>query len=242
MTRKNKTSQSKKVTMILLALAAVLLVGSAIGNTRAALSYFSNDYVASLSVSEIDVALVENGTEAPENLLGDLLGDNEKLVLGKAYDEELAVRNTGDIDQYVRVRIVKSWTKDGEKVTTLSPDNIILGLNNTDWIEDTNASTPERTVLYYSRSLASGDTTPNFMDTITIDQKVAVKASEETIVSKDGYTTIKTTYKYDGVLFSLEAQVDAVQVNNAEDAIKSAWGVDVEEHIANDGTRTISLQ
>ena len=38
------------------------------------------------------------------------------------------------------------------------------------------------------------------------------------------YTTIITTYLYDGVQFRLKVEVDAVQEHNAEDAILSAWG------------------
>ena len=37
----------------------------------------------------------------------------------------------------------------------------------------------------------------------------------------------QTSYLYNGYRFFLEAEVDAVQTHNAEDAIKSAWGVDV---------------
>ena len=49
----------------------------------------------------------------------------------------------------------------------------------------------------------------------------------------NGLTTITTTYEYDGAQFVLEATVDAVQTHNAKDAIKSAWGVDV--NISDDG-------
>ena len=38
------------------------------------------------------------------------------------------------------------------------------------------------------------------------------------------YTTITTTYDYDGLQFCVEASVDALQEHNAEDAILSAWG------------------
>ena len=34
--------------------------------------------------------------------------------------------------------------------------------------------------------------------------------------------------RYDGYSFQVEAEVDAVQTHNAQDAIKSAWGVDVD--------------
>ena len=45
-------------------------------------------------------------------------------------------------------------------------------------------------------------------------------------------------YTYNGYKFCLEAEVDAVQMHNAEDAIKSAWGVDVT--VSDDG-RAITL-
>lgn len=49
--------------------------------------------------------------------------------------------------------------------------------------------------------------------------------------------TITTTYEYDGAQFVLEATVDAVQTHNAKDAIKSAWGVDV--NISDDGALSL---
>lgn len=237
MKRRRRASRGQKTTVILLALAIVLLAGSALGSTRAALSYYSDNYTANLQVSEIGVALVENGNETSEKLLADMLGKDEKVVLGKEYKEELTVKNTGDIDQYVRVRISKSWMKDGEKVTSLSPDMIILGLTGNGWLEDKDAKTEERTVLYYSKPLASGELAPIFANTIKIDGAVATKAKKETVKSENGYTTITTTYRYDGVTFNLEAQVDAVQTHNAQDAIKSAWGVDV--NVSSDGTLSL---
>ena len=53
----------------------------------------------------------------------------------------------------------------------------------------------------------------------------------------NGLTTITTTYEYDGALFVLEVTVDAVQTHNAKDAIKSAWGVDV--NISDDGALSL---
>lgn len=237
MKSRKKTTNGQKSIIILLALAVILLVGSALGSTSAALSYYSDNYTANLAVSEIGVALVENGNETSEKLLANMVGENEKIQLGKKYPEELTVRNTGEIDQYVRVSIVKSWMKDGKKVTSLSPDLIDLNLTGNGWIEDKNASTEERTVLYYSGILAGGAEAPVFADTIRIDGSVATQATKETVKSENGYTTITTTYKYDGVTFNLEAQVDAVQTHNAQDAIKSAWGVDVK--VSPDGTLSL---
>ena len=39
--------------------------------------------------------------------------------------------------------------------------------------------------------------------------------------------TITYVYEYDGYQFTIDAEVDAVQTHNAQDAFKSAWGVDV---------------
>lgn len=50
---------------------------------------------------------------------------------------------------------------------------------------------------------------------------------------------MRTSYAYDGYQFSVEIEADAVQTHNAEDAIQSAWGTQVQ--VSEDGS-TISLQ
>lgn len=156
-----------------------------------------------------------------------------ELILGKAYKEELTVRNSGNIDQYVRVMVYRYWNdEDGNKLTDVSPSLIKLNfLTDNGWIIDEEASTQERTVLYYTKMLKVGETAPLFTDTISIDPSVAKKVTQ--ITSVDG-NVITTTYDYDGLEFVLEAEVDAVQTHNVKDAIKSAWGVDVK--LEKDGT------
>ncbi len=238
----------KKQPIILLVIAAVLMLASAVGSTQAALTYYSETYTAGTTLYHIGVTLTENDTdiswrdyiaeadwhEYTGNLLENMLGKDEKLALGKSYDEVLAVRNTGGIDTYVRVTLTKSWQDDkGVKNPTLSPQlidlNIITGTN--DWIIDKSASTAERTVLYYTKVLAVGETTPAFTDTLRIDPSIGTKVTElvetETKNGKE-YKTITFEYEYDGYAFEIEAEVDAVQTHNVVDAVKSAWGVDVE--------------
>ena len=53
------------------------------------------------------------------------------------------------------------------------------------------------------------------------------KKVRQNVTEENGHKTITTTYVYDGYKFKVEAEVDAVQTHNAQDAIKSAWGVDV---------------
>ena len=114
---------------------------------------------------------------------------------------------------------------EGEKIRTLSPELIGLNLVNlgTDWLIDQEASTRERTVLYYNKLLASQSETPLFADKLTIDGSIADRVGE-TRETSGGYTTITVTYEYDGAQFCIEAKVDGVQEHNAQDAIWSAWG------------------
>ncbi len=237
---------SPVVTMVLFAVAVVMLLGSSIGGTRAALTYYSETYTSRLQMYDIGVTLLENDTPVSwrnydssgngtwdENtgvLLEHMLPEGEELKLGKTYKEELKVQNTGTVNQYVRVSIYKYWLDaEGKKNRELSPDLIQLGLTNlgSDWIEDESARTEERTVLYYHHLLyAKGEgnsETSLFADTLTIDDNIAKKVTQET-QQEGNYTTIITTYDYNGVTFQVEVQVDAVQEHNAEDAAWSAWG------------------
>ena len=207
--------------------AALLLVFSAASSSRAALTYYSENYSAELQMFDIGVTLLENGNEVSwrnyarkddewqeggGELLSHLLeGENGgKVQPGRAYEEKLSVRNSGSIDEYVRVIIYRYWEdKDGNRVTDMPPALIDLGLSGGGWIEDASAGTEERTVLYYPGIVPAGQQTPALSDPRTIQ--------EETAVMLEGH---------EGIRFVLEAEVNAVQTHNAEDAIKSAWGVD----------------
>ena len=209
-----KVLSKPSVTAGAFVMAAGLLLFSGVGGARAALNYYSETYSGRVQLQDIGVTLTENGENVSwrnytedgswdqntGTLLTNLLAEGESVNPGQKYDEVLAVKNTGTINQYVRVSVYKYWL-----------------------IADENSSTPERTVLYYSKLLNSGETSTPFADTLTIDTQVATKVTQTT-ATENGYTTITTTYDYDGLQFCVEASVDAVQEHNAEDAILSAWG------------------
>ncbi len=247
MSRNKKIFSAKPA--ILLAAAAGLLLFATVGSTRAALTYYSENYAAEVTVSNIGVTLTENGTavgyrdythkngrwnESEGTLLSGLLADGEKFVPGKEYPERLT--NSGTIDTYIRVIVKKSWIDQEGKDTTLSPELIDLNFTGNGWVIDEASSTRERTVLYYTKSIASGESTPDFTDTLRIDPSIAGKVTE-TVTEENGYQTITTVYAYDGYQFQLEAEADAVQTHNAADAIKSAWGADVV--ISKDGSLSL---
>ena len=144
--------------LFLLIAAAVLLLASTVGSTQAALTYYSENYMAEVTVSNIGVKLLENGTEVSRRnyvddkgitwddtndgtlfasgKLKEVCADGElkevnasDLVLGKKYQEELKAENSGAIASYVRMIITKSWKDaNGKKDTTLSPALIDLNL------------------------------------------------------------------------------------------------------------------
>lgn len=248
--KKKKKSFPKKPALVLTA-AALLLVGSTVGSTRAALTYYSENYSAQMNMQSIGVSLLENdkvvssrdyvsnnewkGT-SEGTLLTNLLGKDETFTPGKKYNEAISVKNSGTIDTFVRVIIAKSWQdEEGNKNTTLSPDLIELNfLTDNGWQIAKDQSTTERTVLYYTKAVAAGDSTPALSDTIRIKPSIAKDVTKHV----DG-NTITYTYKYNGYTFHIDAEVDAVQTHNAKDAIKSAWGIDV--NVSDDET-TMSLQ
>ena len=240
--KRSKKKSLKKAPVFLLVAAAVLLLASTVGSTQAALTYYSDNYSAQVTVSNIGVTLLENGSKISSrnyiggdklwdtttgDLLTNMLSEGEKLVLGKDYTEKLTVKNSGAIDSYVRVILTKSWQKNERKETALSPALIELHeVKGSGWVKDEAASTDERIVLYYTNVLDVDKETSPCIDAISINPAIGTKVTE-TRQNVDGGTKITYTYAYNGYTFNVEAEVDAVQTHNAKDAIKSAWGVDV---------------
>ncbi|MBR0404835.1 MAG: hypothetical protein IJI68_06485 [Eggerthellaceae bacterium] len=209
--------RSPAFTVALFALAVVLLGFGTVGAVQAAPTLTSGDYRAQVQLTDIETAIVENGTvrEGDNKLLTTLLADNgdEKLKIGKAYKTSLAVRNTGDIDEYVRVTVRAYWmNKAGTKVLDVDPSLIKLKFGTgSGWTIDESASKGERTVLYYSKSIKPGQDTSSFVDSVTIDGAVATAVTDR-------------NYDYNDLQFRVEAEADAVQTHNGEKAMTSAWG------------------
>ena len=226
-----KTKKFSAVSIVLLIVAVIMLLIGGVGGARAALTE-SDTHNATLEMKDLSVVLQENGTDVDDEgeLLSKLLGDDTTLKVGKKYDEVITVKNDGTIDEYVRVILYKYWTDGEGKAVDLDPELIKLGLGS-DWKVDESASTPERTVLYYTEPLAAGDTSEAALESITIDGKLATMVKQTRTTEEDGTITVTNEYAYNGLKFGLKAEVDGVQTHNAEDAIKSAWGKEMSEVI-----------
>lgn len=257
--KKNKLPLS---TLVLALTAVCMLVFSGIGLARAALEIFSRQYKSQFEMFDIGISLYEdneflgepmkvsnrdyaNKTYTSTLRLEDnwneeslrlLNGYPENLELGRDYKEVLSVKNSGTIDEYVRVKIYKYWMKTDDNGTRKATDldTSLIDLQWADdldkyWLRDTANSIgddngiEETTVLYYREPLAVGDFTTDITKSLKITYPVSAKITQT--VEKVGTKTVYTTkYDYDGVTFVLEAEADGVQTHNAKDAILSAWG------------------
>ena len=226
-------------TLILTGVAAVLLVLGGIGGARAALQYTSRIYEVPLAMQEIGIGILENSESRDfGTLLLDLVDEEngEEVSPGVVYDEDVDVVNNGTIDEYIRVVVYKYWKDgaDGDKDTSLDPSLIILDDPvNHGWIHDTEQSTDEREVYYYSRPVSTDDKALDLFDTIEIDPSIVdiVYQTE----NSDG--DLVTENVYNGKYFGIKVEAAGVQTHNPEDAILSAWGAEVS--ISDDGTLSL---
>lgn len=244
-----KRARGGFITIALFAVAATLLTFSVVGSSQAALNYFSDTYGATVSMQDIGVTLTENGKDNriswrdydsekddanEENnwdqhegeLAANMLAEGEQLKLGQRYTEQLAVTNSGNIDEYVRVSVYKYW----EDASGVKQPQLDSGLIRLDIPEGSGwrkiSESEERTVLFYELPLEPGETSSNFLEAITLDAMGIEQSVERVNVTHNGNQTVfETEYTYNGCKFVLRADVDAVQTHHAEDAMRSAWGV-----------------
>ena len=218
-------------TLLMFIAAIAMMLVSAVGITRAALTE-TETYDSQIDMKNIGVILQENGLEVEgDNLLFEFArGDYGKFKIGVTYPELITVQNSGDIDEYVRVIVRKYWcdnTDGGSKNNELDPKYIELVFNEEDWIKDENASTDEREVFYYKKILKPGTDTESaeISAPLITDLKISTEVKQIVDIQMvDGKPY--GTYAYDGKWFGMDVEVDAVQTHHAQDAIKSAWGVD----------------
>ncbi|MBE6009930.1 MAG: hypothetical protein E7236_04700 [Lachnospiraceae bacterium] len=217
-----KSGRYKSVTAVLSIAAVGLLALGSVGGARAALTY-SDTYQSQVETQNIAVSLTENGTavEGDEALLQDL--QSEPLHAGEMYEENLSASNDGEIDAFVRLTVHKYWEDDSGKRLDLSPELILMTVNEDDWLMVDDDPDDEIVQLYSINPVAAGDAL-TAVEEMGVDSQIA-KMVKQTYTKEGKTTTITTTYKYDGFYIGLDVDVDAVQTHNAEDAILSAWGV-----------------
>ncbi len=219
---KFKGTKLSKRTVALFAAAILLLGTGGFMGISALPQYIGDDYYKDIELDKIDVTLWENGEDVSDGtLLLDLKGVANP---GMTYNENISVKNSSTTaDEFVRLVVRKYWTDtDGNKDTTLDPNWIELDLASDSWklVERTD----EMSYYYCTNQLSPGDESQVFK-AVRINRAIADEVTKES-KSVDGGTVWTYKYKYDGYVFNVEAEAQAVQTHNANDAIKSIWGVD----------------
>ena len=243
--------RSPVTTVALFVAAALLVIGGTVGGAQAALNIQSHDYVAQARLTEIHVALIENG-EVRENadadtstaykhthstpgyehtLLSSIAAQTGgEFAVGHVYDNVLAVRNVAvapdagtGIDQFVRVTVYKYWVDaNGDKCPALDPSLIVLDLGQAG----------------AGWTIDEGSSTPE-KTVLYYEPALAPQGgAHDGIVSES--TPFATTFMVDESVLTatgsdgqlsyakkkpeVKVVVDAVQTHNADAAKTSAWG------------------
>ncbi|MBP3897796.1 MAG: hypothetical protein J6D57_08235 [Mogibacterium sp.] len=216
----------KTLRLIATALCVVMIVlGGLIARTAAALIE-GDEAQLEMGMATLDVQLTENDTVVADGTTeGKLFSALADTVIdpGYTYEENIAVRNSGASPEYVRVIIRKYWTDDSGKVTdAVSPESIEL-VTGSGWFENAAESSTEQSVYYCSRSLDAGTDSAPLFTGIRVNGKIAdaFTIAEDPADDK----VLKATFAYDGLSFNVEAEVQAIQYDHANEAAGSAWGI-----------------
>ena len=241
---KDKIKNASRRTLALFAAALLALGAGSIMSARAVLNIVSDTFDTNLKMANVmevtilegkDNDVVDAGASAAIlKALKDADGNAVNVIPGQVYDETLAVKNNSGRPMYVRMIVRKYWLdKNGKEDAGLDPSLIKLtykgsDFNGDDWIKNDNEDTPsgESSTYYYKTMLTDeDDTTAPLIDGVSVDSSILKKYTTSSSTN-NGKNVITYKYQYDGCSICLEVEAQAVQTHNAEDAIKSIWGVD----------------
>lgn len=176
--------------------------------------------------------MIENDKEIAaanleEKTNGELLASyikNEPAIIGKQYEERLAVKASGASDIYTKVEIYKEWkNEDGSTNQELEPSMLEVNVLDNGWVIDEEKRTAAKITLYYTKPLKVGETSLDFIDSITINPKL-----KQNVTFNTNNNIITTQRNYEKAHMEIKCKVDAVQTHDAKNAIWSTWGREVE--------------
>lgn len=169
---------SRKKSLVLMA-SILLILAISVGGTLAYLATHTGDVENTFTPATPDTEITETLTDAVKS--------------------DVAVKNTGEVDMYIRARYFVVWRHNGQIVT--KPDNVSIAITPPDdmqWVKGADG------YWYYPHPVAPDSSTSNLID----------KAEVTGLLEGDGYTV------------DLEILSQAIQAEPAQ-AVKDAWGSDV---------------
>lgn len=121
---------------------------------------------------------------------------------GDVINKSINVKNQGSKDAYVRVKLTKEWgSYDGDVFTSsdlLDTDNVILGLNE-EWMKVGD--------FYYYKGVLSAGKEVLLLSSVTLDGP-------------------QTDNAYQGMVFRITVEADAVQASNHAYQDENTWGLE----------------
>lgn len=204
-----------KKKMILMGAAALLIAGAFAGGSLAYFQADGREVRQQINTPELGITLVDgNGSPAPKTFLFSNMmpGGSVSFVRdkqGKGKENELNVKNDGDVTLYTRITITKAWGDEGaegfEKDYETDPTLIELTPGDDWYVMSQSEESAENLYLYYKHPLEAGKTTPSVLKSLHIPPEL-----------KNEFT---------GRMIQMKVEADAVQYSSAEDAILTEWGV-----------------
>lgn len=214
-----------KKKLVLMVVAGVLAVTAIIGGTLAGFSARTENQ----AITNVGTKALSVGLRAGD---GNQLAESEetytapKAAPGSKVAVPYNVTNSGEYDIYVRVVVNKYFsTADGEKIFDENFDAELIELGLPDLVQNgwiVASQDSEELVLYYTKPLAPGESSTDFLETLSISTQ-----------ANNQYADLKVGF---------DVKTDAVQVANAAKAMPSEWGVYPEFVKDADGNDTDVIQ
>lgn len=123
----------------------------------------------------------------------------EDLTDDKTAKKSITVENTGNIDAFIRVRVVSYWVDENNKIVAKPSEAVSLTIDDDNWIADADNQT-----YYCKKPIKAGEVTVNLL------------SSNYTLEIEDGYRKV------------VEVFAEAIQADPAS-AVESSWGVTINE-------------
>ena len=195
-----------------------LLLVAIIGIVGLTVAYFSN----STSITN-EFETSEYGTDVTETFTsptGWQPGDETPKVL--------TVKNTGEVDEAVRVKVEEKWVnKNGQELPLTQDGNVaalIHYINDSDWTR-VDVANEDYYYYYYNYKLAPDEETSELLDKVTFNP--LINASTTCTTSTENGVTTRSCKSngsgYDGATYTLKFTIETVQYNKYADA----WNTNV---------------
>ena len=196
-----------------------LLLVAIIGIVGLTVAYFSN----SISITN-EFETSEYGTDVTETFTsptGWQPGDETPKVL--------TVKNTGEVDEAVRVKVEEKWVnKNGEELSLTQDGNVaalIHYINDSDWTR-VDVANEDYYYYYYNYKLAPAEETSELLDKVIFNPLINASTTCTDSIGANGETIRSCTSNgngYDGATYTLKFTIETVQYNK----YVQAWNTDV---------------